>query len=49
MTDEYVRELLGVPEEFMLEAILSLGMPDEHPAPHRLEELAYEKIHRENW
>lgn len=49
MADEYVRELLGVPEEFMLEAILSLGMPDEHPAPHRLEELAYEKIHRENW
>ncbi len=33
-TQDYVSELLGVPEPWQLEAILSLGMP-EGPAPTR--------------
>lgn len=48
-TEECVRALLGCPEHYRLEAMLSLGMPDNHPQPYRLEELPMEKIHREKW
>lgn len=48
-TEEYVRELLGVPEHYKLEAILSLGMPESHPEPKKLEDLMTEKIHREKF
>lgn len=49
ITEDYLRELLGFPAKFRLEAILSLGMPAEHPEQHSLEELALEKIHREKF
>lgn len=48
-TEAYLRELLGYPEHCRLEAILSLGMPENHPKPHTLEELQREKIHREKF
>ena len=48
-TEEYLRGLLGFPENLRLEAILSLGVPAERPAPHTLEELRREKIHRERY
>lgn len=48
-TEAYLRELLGFPENYRLEAILSLGMPDGHPEPRKLEELPIEKIHREKF
>lgn len=48
-TEDYLRELLGFPANFRLEAVLSLGMPAEHPEMHSLEELALEKIHREKF
>ena len=44
--EEYVRDLLGFPANCRLEAILSLGIPEEHPAPRRPEELQTVKIHR---
>ena len=44
-TEDYFRELLGVPERFALEAILSLGDAAEDPEPHSLEELDHTKIH----
>lgn len=46
-TEAYLRELLKFPENFRLEAILSLGMPRQHPEMRTLEELPVEKIHRE--
>lgn len=46
-TGEFLRELLKFPENFELEAILSLGMPKNHPAPHEPKELDMDKIHRE--
>ncbi|MDO4321210.1 MAG: nitroreductase family protein [Lachnospiraceae bacterium] len=46
-TEEYLRELLKFPEHFRLEAILSLGMPKNHPEAYELEKLPMEKIHRE--
>lgn len=46
-TEEYLRELLKFPENFRLEAILSLGMPKNHPEAYELEKLSMEKVHRE--
>lgn len=45
-TEDYLRGLLRFPENFALEAILSLGMPEERPARRELSELPLEKIHR---
>lgn len=47
LADDYVRELLRIPEQYRLSAILSLGMPKEEPEPRALEELPVDKIHRE--
>lgn len=48
-TEEYLCSLLHFPENYKLEAVLSLGMPAEELPPHRLEELPKEKIHREHF
>ena len=47
--EAYLRELLDYPKHLRLEAILSLGMPKEHPEPYRLEALPVEKGHMERW
>ena len=47
--EEYIRELLAIPEKYKVEAILSLGIPAEHPEPHTAEELPKEKVHREKF
>lgn len=44
-SDEYVREVLKYPGHLKLEAILSLGMPAEHPGPTNVEMMPFEKIH----
>ncbi len=44
-TEEYLRELLNYPGQYRLEAILALGMAQEHPQPYQLEELNMEKVH----
>lgn len=44
-TEEYLREVLGYPENYRLEAVLSLGIPQSHPAGRELSELPMEKIH----
>lgn len=48
-TDDYVKELLGVPEHYGLAAILSLGMPQKEEKAHTLDELQMEKIHNETY
>lgn len=48
-TEEYVRELLCFPEQYQLEAILSLGDPAQAAQPYDLESLPYEKIHYEHF
>ena len=49
LTEDYIRGLLAVPENYRLEAIMSLGMPAETPAPYDLDKLPYEKIHSEKF
>lgn len=48
-TEEYLRELLGYPVHLRLEAVLSLGIPENHPKPHTEEELLTDKIHWERF
>jgi len=44
-TEEYVREILGFPENYRLEATLSIGPITSHPRPHTEEHASIEKIH----
>lgn len=48
-TESFCRELLGVPEQFALEAILSIGVPAERPAGYTVENLKEEKIRWEKF
>ena len=48
-TEQVVRNILGFPEKYRLEAILSLGMPAVHPEARRLEDLPEERIHWEKF
>ena len=47
--EEYIRELLGVPEHFLVECIIGLGYPGEGKAPHSKESLDWGKIHRNKY
>ena len=46
-TEDYVRECLGFPKTYRLEAILSLGIPQNHPVKHHTDQLPMEKVHME--
>ena len=48
-TKDYLRDLLGYPEHYELEAILSMGIAASHPAPYALEDLPLNQIHREKF
>ncbi|MCI9596139.1 MAG: nitroreductase [Firmicutes bacterium] len=48
-TEDYLRQLLGFPERFKLEAILSLGMSEKHPAAYELDTLLVKKAHEEQF
>ena len=48
-TADVVRGLLGIPEKYGVMAILTLGMPASHPAPHTVDELLLDKIHHERF
>jgi nitroreductase len=43
-TEEYLRELLKIPENLKVESIIAIGYSAENPPPHPKEELQYEKI-----
>lgn len=47
MAEDILRALFQIPEKYALEAILSLGMPAQHPNAHTEDELNLSKIHRE--
>ena len=44
-TDAYCRRLLGVPEPYTLEAILSLGHPAVQPPAYTPEDIDWSKVH----
>ena len=48
-TEEYVREILGFPGNYRLQAILSIGTIEKHPEGYSLDGLLTEKIHKERF
>ncbi|MDO4976234.1 MAG: nitroreductase family protein [Eubacteriales bacterium] len=46
-TESYVKELLEIPEQYALQAIMAFGIPENHPEGYDLEDLCYGKIHRD--
>ncbi len=47
--EEYIRELLSIPNNMCVESIISLGYPDEDKAPHSLDDLHYDKVHSDRY
>lgn len=47
--EEYVQELLGLPEHLKVESIIGLGHPDEVKRPVPAEKLQYEKVRRNHY
>lgn len=48
-TQDVVRELLEIPAKYGVMAILTLGMPAEHPGKKDVDDLPLEKIHHEHF
>ena len=48
-TEDFIRELLSIPDKYGVEAILSLGMTKDHPAAYSVDELPMEKVHKEKF
>lgn len=46
-TEEYLRDILGYPKEYCLEAVLSIGVPAVHPEGRGLSEVQEHKVHFE--
>ena len=42
--EEYVATVLNIPKYLKVESIIAIGYPDEEKAPHRKEELPYQKV-----
>ena len=47
--EDFVRSLLGFPEKYQLQAILSLGHPLKEARPHDVEKLDWSKVHSEKF
>ncbi|QGG46805.1 nitroreductase family protein [Heliorestis convoluta] len=47
--EEYVKQLLGIPEKYHVESIIAVGYPAEEKKPYDEEKLLYNKIHRETY
>lgn len=44
--EEYVRDLLGVPENYLVECIVGIGYPGESKSPHAREDLDWGKVYK---
>lgn len=43
--EEYIRELLNIPENLTVESMIAIGYPAEKKSPHSKEGLQYEKVY----
>ncbi len=48
-SENYVRNLLNVPEKFAILSIISIGYPNEDRKPFEIDKLGQEKIHSEKY
>jgi len=49
LADDYIKELLGIPDEKSVLSIIAIGYPDEVKKPFDRANLMLEKIHREKY
>ncbi|NLO25057.1 MAG: NAD(P)H nitroreductase [Clostridiales bacterium] len=47
--EQFVRELLEIPEQRSVECIIAVGYPDEQRAPRSEEDLEYDKVYRNKY
>ena len=45
-SQQYARQLLGIPETYMVQAVIAVGYPAQTKAPHEKESLKFESVHR---
>lgn len=48
-SETYVREVLGIPEQIMVESIIAVGYPAEQIPGHDRDELEYGKVYRNRY
>ena len=48
-SENIVRETLGIPDDMVVECIMTIGHPDEERRPVDPEKLLWEKVHIDNW
>lgn len=47
--EEHVRDILNYPENYKLQAILTIGVPNEEKEAYELDKLPMEKVHQESF
>ena len=47
--EQYIRELLNIPENLNVESIIAIGYPGEQKSAHPKESLQYEKVHSDTF
>ena len=47
--EDFVRELLNIPDNYLCQAVLSIGNLEKPPKPHDLTKLNFDKIHNEHF
>jgi nitroreductase len=45
-SQQYVAELLDIPTNYMVQAVMAIGYPAETKAPHKKETLKFEHVHK---
>jgi len=48
-SEEYIRDLLNLPEQIRVLSIIAIGFPVENPPPVPMEKLLPDRIHAEKW
>jgi len=43
-SEDYVKDLLGIPEGKKVESIISIGYPNEDRPAHKIEDLRFDKV-----
>lgn len=43
--ENYIKNILNIPEKYVVESMIAIGYPDEKKTPYEEEKLPYEKIH----
>ena len=44
-SEEYISEVLHIPKNLRVEAMIAIGYPDEKKTPHKKEGLLFEKVY----